>query len=315
MNISNTEFNLLRKHIYGLCGLIIGEGKEYLIVHRLKHLLIEKGCKSWTEFYNALRSGNESLREEVISAISTHETSFFRDNHPFNAIRKTVIPLLVKNKKPNRKIRIWCAASSTGQEPYTLSMIIHDLVNSCECKNTSLEDFDIIATDISKHVIEQARKGEFSELEISRGLPAQYGKYFKEKGSLWKVSESVKSLVTFQKLNLLDSFGALGKFDFVLCRNVLIYFDEKTKFKIVHRIHELLPDKGHLLLGATETLAGQTDRFVSVREGLVILYRKKNNFRAKDKIRKPIKIKNESGRSKRSGVVSGRVALLGGSIS
>ncbi len=275
MDISNKEFELLSKHIYGLCGLIIGEGKEYLVVNRLKHLLKNKGCKSWLEFYNALRSGNESLREEVISAINTHETSFFRDNHPFNAIRKTIIPNLVKIKKPNRKIRIWCAASSTGQEPYTLSMIIHDLVNSVGFKNIRLEDFDIVATDISKHVIEQARKGEFSKLEISRGLPAQYAKYFKEKGCRWKVSDSVKSLVTFQKLNLLDSFGPLGKFDFVLCRNVLIYFDEKTKLKIIHRIHALLPDKGPLLLGATETLAGQTNRFVSTLEGPVILYRKK----------------------------------------
>ena len=276
MELNKTEFDLLRKYIYSVCGLIIGEGKEYLIVHRLQHLLKEHNCKSWTEFYNLLSKSKGVLIEEVITAINTHETSFFRDIHPFNLIRDKVLPSLIKNKKKNKKIRIWCAAASTGQEPYTLSMIIHDLIESTVLKTVRHDDFSILATDISEKTIEKAREGLFTNLELSRGLPAKYKKYFSQESNQWKVSPSISSIVTFKKFNLLESFRILGQFDFVLCRNVLIYFDDKTKLDIVHRIHSVLPEDGCLLLGATESLAGQTDKFASEHAGIAVIYRKQN---------------------------------------
>ncbi|SMF04985.1 CheR family methyltransferase [Desulfovibrio gilichinskyi] len=281
MELSSTEFDLLRKHIYSVCGLIIGDGKEYLIVHRLQHLLNEHSCKSWTEFYNLLCKKKGLLHDEVITAINTHETSFFRDLHPFNLIRDNILPDLIKNKKKNKKIRIWCAAASTGQEPYTLSMVIHDLLESTPFNTVKHDDFSILATDISEKIIEKAKEGLFSNLELSRGLPAKYKKYFSQDNSQWKVSPLISSIVTFKRFNLLESFRILGQFDFVLCRNVLIYFDDKTKLDIVHKIHSVLPEDGCLILGATESLAGQTDKFASEHKGVAVLYRRKNkcNFR------------------------------------
>ncbi|WP_368854154.1 protein-glutamate O-methyltransferase CheR [Desulfovibrio sp. JC022] len=274
LKLDKNDFELLRKQIYRMCGLTISEGKEYLIQHRFKALYKSRNCRSWGEFYKLLVSGDIHFKEEAISAISTHETSFFRDNHPFTSIRNKVLPELLKNRRPGGKIKIWCAASSTGQEPYSLSMLIHEWTRTAGGGKLSPADFSIMATDISGPVIERAKEGLFSNLEKSRGLPSGYDKYFEKNGNSWQVDSAVKSLVTFKKFNLLDSFRSLGQFDFVMCRNVLIYFDDPTKIDIVHRIHDMLPDKGYLMLGATETLAGHTDRFTTEHMGAVILYRK-----------------------------------------
>ncbi|TIH16608.1 protein-glutamate O-methyltransferase CheR [Marinifilum sp. JC120] len=257
-----------------MCGLTISEGKEYLIQHRFKSLYKARNCRSWGEFYKLLVSGDTRFKEEAVSAISTHETSFFRDNHPFASIRNKVLPELLKSRRPGAKIKIWCAASSTGQEPYSLSMLIHEWTRAAGGGKISPVDFSILATDISGAVVDRAKEGLFSNHEKSRGLPSGYDKYFEKKGGRWQVDSSVKSLVTFKKFNLLDSFRSLGQFDFVMCRNVLIYFDDRTKIDIVHRIHDMLPDKGYLMLGSTETLAGHTDRYTTEHMGPVILYRK-----------------------------------------
>ncbi|WP_373682446.1 protein-glutamate O-methyltransferase CheR [Desulfovibrio sp. JC010] len=272
--LDKNDFELLRKQIYRLCGLTISEGKEYLIQHRFKALYNSRNCRSWHDFYKLLISGDTQFKEEAVSAISTHETSFFRDTHPFTSIRNKVLPEILKNRKFGSKIKIWCAASSTGQEPYSLSMLIHEWTKTVPGNKISPADFSILATDISGAVIERAKEGVFSNLEKSRGLLPGYDKYFEKKGSRWEVDPSVKSMVSFKKFNLLDSFRPLGQFDFVMCRNVLIYFDDATKVDIVHRIHDMLPDKGYLMLGSTETLAGHTDRFVTEHMGAVILYRK-----------------------------------------
>lgn len=274
LKLDKNDFELLRKQIYCMCGLTISDGKEYLIQHRFKFLYKSRNCRSWGEFYKLLVSGDIQFKEDAISAISTHETSFFRDNHPFNSIRNKVLPELLKNRKPGAKIKIWCAASSTGQEPYSLSMLIHEWARTVGRGKISPDDFSILATDISGSVIERAKDGFFSNLEKSRGLPSGYDKYFEKSRRGWQVQPSVQSLVTFKKFNLLESFRPLGFFDFIMCRNVLIYFDDPTKVDIVHRIHDMLPDKGYLLLGATETLAGHTDRFSTEHMGAVILYRK-----------------------------------------
>ncbi|WP_319778720.1 protein-glutamate O-methyltransferase CheR [Maridesulfovibrio sp.] len=274
VKLDKDNFDLLRKQIYRMCGLTISEGKGYLIEHRFKPLYQARNCRSWRDFYQLLLSGDVQFKEDAISAISTHETSFFRDNHPFVSIRNKILPELLKNRKAGAKIRIWCAASSTGQEPYSLSMLIHEWVRSLPGVKIRPSDFSILATDISGAVIERAQEGLFTNHEKSRGLPAGYDKYFEKSEGRWKVSPSVKSIVSFKKFNLLNSFRPLGQFDFVMCRNVLIYFDDATKVDIVHRIHDMLPDKGFLMLGSTETLAGHTDRFATEHMGAVLLYRK-----------------------------------------
>ncbi|WP_415716169.1 CheR family methyltransferase [Maridesulfovibrio sp.] len=276
IKLDRNDFELLRKQIYRMCGLIIADGKEYLIQHRFKALYNSRDCRSWRDFYQLLVSGDEQFKEEAVSAISTHETSFFRDNHPFVFIRNKVLPKLLENRRFGSKIKIWCAASSTGQEPYSLAMLIHEWARIVPRAKVSPDDFSILATDISGAVIDKAKDGYFTNHEKMRGLPAGYDKYFEKSGNGWMLQPAVKSLVTFKKFNLLDSFRPLGLFDFVLCRNVLIYFDDATKINIVHRIHDLLPDKGYLMLGATETLVGHTDRFETEHEGVVILYRKKS---------------------------------------
>ncbi|CCO25429.1 CheR family methyltransferase [Maridesulfovibrio hydrothermalis] len=276
MKIGKKEFDLLRQQIYRLCGLSIPDGKEYLIEHRFAPIFQDRGCKTWMEFYKLLQSSDVGFKDEIISAISTHETSFFRDNYPFTSIKQKVLPQLVNGRKSRRGIRIWCAASSTGQEPYSLAMLIHEFCNSPAQKNISPKDFSILATDISEKVLSKASNALFSKLDVDRGLPDGFTKYFKQEGRSWRLNEDVRSLVSFKKFNLLNSFNPLGKFDFVLCRNVLIYFDDATKVDIVHRIHALLPDNAYLMLGATETLSGHTDRFEAEHIGPVILYRKKN---------------------------------------
>ncbi len=273
MRVGDKEFDLIRKEIYGLCGLRIPDGKQYLIEHRFSSLFKNHECRSWMDFYELLCSGDISFKDEVISCISTHETSFFRDTHPFNSIRMKVLPKLVCERRMSTKIRVWCTAASTGQEPYSLAMLIHDFCKSSSAR-ISPSDFSILATDISGKVLDRASEGIFSKLEISRGLPAGYIKYFAKQQRNWKLNDDVRSIVTFKKLNLLNSFSSLGKFDFVMCRNVLIYFDDQTKVDIVHRIHSLLPNSGYLMLGSTETLSGHTDWFTPEHLGPVILYRK-----------------------------------------
>ena len=274
LQLDKNDFELLRKQIYRLCGLTISDGKEYLILHRFKNLYISRNCRSWRDFYQLLVSGDDQFKEEAVSAISTHETSFFRDNHPFTAIRSKVLPELLKKRKFGSKIKIWCAASSTGQEPYSLAMLIHEWARMVPRGKVRPDDFSILATDICGAVIDKAKEGHFTNHEKTRGLPPEYEKYFERSGNGWQLQPTVKSLVTFKKFNLLNSFRPLGQFDFVMCRNVLIYFDDATKVDIVHRIHDLLPNKGYLMLGATETLAGHTDRFEAEHAGAVILYRK-----------------------------------------
>ncbi len=278
--ISSHEFEALRKYIYKLCGLNITKGKEYLIIHRLAEIFKANGCKTWAEFHEKLvRDRKGALAEEVISAISTNETSFFRDSHPFESVRAKVFPQFLEKQRSARtrssgKVRIWCAASSTGQEPYSLAMLISEYANSSEGRGLDLSRVEIIATDISNKALEAARKGIYSTMDYSRGLPSNYRKYFKRKGSDWEVDPKIRAMVNFRKLNLVDSFSHLGDFDFVLCRNVLIYFDSETRLGIVNRIADMLGEDSYLLLGASEGIIGQTDHFVAEYVGPAILYRK-----------------------------------------
>ena len=286
MELTSQDFANLSKFVYKKCGIVVKKEKTYLIQQRLSPIVIAEGCKSFDEFYLKISKGcNNNLHDQIIVAITTNETSFFRDNHPFETFKKDVLPQIEKvilerkSKVPQRKgakIRLWCAASSTGQEPYCIAMIIYEYVQMVKSKGITIEDFEILATDISSKVLGQAIAGEFNEYEVLRGLPAAYKNRYFAKGSdgLWVIDEKIRDLVEFRRLNLMERFTMLGGFDIIFCRNVLIYFDDDAKRKILDQFFSMLSDDGYLFLGATESVYGLTDMFKSVRTNSTILYKK-----------------------------------------
>jgi len=195
------------------------------------------------------------LVKDVIEAMTTNETSFFRDLKPFDQFRDIIIPHLIKTRSATKKVRIWCAAASSGQEPYSLCMLIKE--NAAKLAGWN---FEIIGTDISTDILDIAKKGEYSQFEVQRGLPIQMlMKYFEQKGDRWALKSDIKSMVQYKYFNLLEPMTMLGKFDIIFCRNVLIYFDRDTKAKVLQNMAALMPDDGFVLLGGAETVLGVTD--------------------------------------------------------
>lgn len=284
MELTRTDFDNLRAYIRELCGLIIPDEKQYLITHRLSPLVATCGCASWAEFHARLTSGaGFALRDQIISAMTTNETSFFRDNHPFENFKNYILPYLAEQVIQRKcrmlqvqgpKVRIWSAASSTGQEPYTLAMLINEYAMVNRHRGIMAEDFGILATDISSRVLAQATAGEYSSLEIGRGLLTDFKKYFTVKGDKHVIEERIRKRVEFRKLNLTEPFQVLGTFDFIACRNVLIYFDDPTKRRILEQFHGMLSDGNYLMLGTSEGLYGLTDKYQAEQVGQTIIYRK-----------------------------------------
>jgi chemotaxis protein methyltransferase CheR len=207
-----------------------------------------------------------ALAAEVIEAMTTNETFFFRDKVPFDHFRDTIIPALMEARAREKRIRIWCAAASTGQEPYSLAMILKGM--GAQLAGYKVQ---ILATDLNGEVLERAREGIYSQFEVQRGLPIQQlVKYFEQVGERWQIAPELRDMVQFRPLNLLGDFRPLGTFDVVFCRNVLIYFDQATKTDVLDRMARQLPDDGYLLLGAAETVVGLTEMFkpVADRRGL-----------------------------------------------
>ena len=286
MEITDREFADITAYIYRICGLDINESKKYLVRQRLEPLLAAHGYASFTELSSALHGReNSHLKDQIISAITTNETSFFRDGHPFDSFRSHIVPTLaetvVKRKSQNYqrkgpKVRIWCAASSTGQEPYSLAMIFSDFVETNKHTGITLDDFSILASDISPKVLARAVTGEFSDLEVDRGMtPAGKNKYFNKLGSSWQVKPHLQQIVEFRRINLAEVFSNVGSFDIIFCRNVLIYFDDITKRKIFNQFSRMLCDRGLLVLGVTENLYGLSGDFESIRFGNSIFYQSK----------------------------------------
>lgn len=285
MDLTKDDFNKLSDFVYKKCGIVIKEEKTYLIKQRLEPLVQSTGCDSFAAFYRKLlQDHSHRIQDQIIVAITTNETYFFRDDHPFDAFKNFILPHLggvVRNRKKRdmarkgAKVRIWSAASSTGQEPYCLSMLISEYVQVNKYLGISAEDFEIMATDISSKVLAQAIAGEFGEFEIGRGLPPSVrDKYFIKDERKWIVKDEIKKLVEFRRLNLMEPFTMLGGFDVIFCRNVLIYFDDNAKRRIFDQFHSMLPDDGFLLLGASESTYGITDQFKSVRTKETIIYKK-----------------------------------------
>ena len=235
-----------------VAGISYATGKEYLIESRLNELALSLGYKDVKDIYQTIikKGVNLKLLNEIIDALTTNETYFFRDYHPFEALRTHILPELFKKREKEKKINIWSAACATGQEAYSIAMIL------LEYFSLYLQTYrvSILATDISKKCLEKAKKGVYNQIEINRGLPISFlVKYFKQDGAYWYIDEKVKKLIRFEKLNLLEaSRKLLERFDLIFCRYVLIYFSDEVKKKVLTDLWGLLNPGGYLILGATE---------------------------------------------------------------
>jgi len=256
--MKSEDFDLISDLLKRRSGLIITADKLYLLESRLVPLARKRGMNGLEDLVKALRfSPEEQLLLDVTEAMTTNESSFFRDINPFENFRKTVLPDLVEKRAAKKSIRIWCAACSTGQEPYSLAMYLRE-----EAAMLAGWRVEIVATDLSAEVLEKSRVGLYSQFEVQRGLPIQMlVKYFSQVNDLWQIDSTIRAMVKFQPINLLDSLSPLGGFDIVFCRNVLIYFDQETKGVVLKNISAQMPSDGYLFLGGAETVLGICDAF------------------------------------------------------
>ena len=275
LKIKPPEYETLRSFIKSECGINLGDNKAYLIETRLSDLVLEYGCNSYLEFYRKAEK-NPQLVERIIDAMTTNETLWFRDSNVWDVIAKDIIPGLTETVKSGKKVKIWFAACSTGQEVYTFLMLVNEYLEKINQKRL-FNLFDFIATDISPSVLFQAKSGRYSGIAISRGLPVFFkNKYFEEKGDIWIFDENLRKKVVFNKLNLQGSIKHLGRFNLVFCRNVLIYFSMETKKEIIQKIEAQMEPGSPLILGSTESLRDFSNKFEIVAEkNIVINYSKK----------------------------------------
>jgi chemotaxis protein methyltransferase CheR len=281
MELSRPVFDELRRLIHRLCGLVVAEDKAYLIRHRLGPVARAAGCRSFEALAQMLRgSEGAALHAPIVEAITTAETSFFRDPHVFEAFRCHLLPRLGEKVRGGAKVRLWCAAASTGQEPYSLAMLLHDYVAANRFRGVHASDFSILATDISERVLAIARAAEYGDRDAARGLtPALLARCFNRRGHVWVVRDPVRRLVEFRRLNLTAPLTDLPTFDAIFCRNLLIYFDLDTRQRVCRGLHGLMNDGGWLVLGAAENLYGVSDQFETLRLGDALVYRKAGEAR------------------------------------
>lgn len=251
------DYEYLRKILKERSGLDLAADKQYLVESRLLPLARKASLSGIGDLVQKMKNGAEALTVDVVEAMTTNETFFFRDKVPFDHLRETMIPALLQARAARRSMRIWCAAGSTGQEPYSIAMCLKEYGAALAGWRT-----EIIATDLSSEVLEKSRAGLYSQFEVQRGLPIQLlVKYFKQVGELWQISPDIRAMVQHRQLNLLQDFAHLGTFDVIFCRNVLIYFDQDTKIGVFARLAKQMEGDGFLALGAAETVVGLTDVF------------------------------------------------------
>ncbi len=258
-----SDYDFIRKLLKSRSGLVLAPEKHYLVESRLMPIARKHSLFNLTGLVAKLKGPDAAaLTVEVVEAMTTNESFFFRDKLPFEQFRDTVMPALMAAREGGRRIRIWCAAASTGQEPYSLAISLKEMGK--ELKGWRVE---ILATDISTEVLEKAKSGIYTQFEVQRGLPAlMLIKYFSQVGEMWQIAPEIRGMVKFMPLNLLDDFSHLGRFDLVFCRNVLIYFDQATKSAVLDRIADVSERDGYLVLGGAETVVGLTQRFKLIAE-------------------------------------------------
>jgi chemotaxis protein methyltransferase CheR len=252
-----SDYEFLRKLLKERSGLDLSSDKQYLVESRLIPLARRVGLNGIAELVAKIKAGSDALTSEVVEAMTTNETFFFRDKIPFDHLRQTILPALLQARASRRSLRIWSAASSSGQEPYSIAMCLKE--NAAALAGWRVE---ILATDLAQSVLEKSRAGIFSQFEVQRGLPIQMlVKHFTQVGELWQLNADIRAMVQHRQLNLLQDFSHLGTFDVIFCRNVLIYFDPETKAGIFERLAKALDPDGVMLLGAAESVVGITDAF------------------------------------------------------
>lgn len=271
------DFTFLSELVKTRSGLILTPDKSYLVESRLGPLARTEGLNSIDELLAVLRARrDERMIRAVSEAMLTNETFFFRDKTPFDLLKDDVLPLITKARTPGHRLRIWCAAASTGQEPYSIAMMLDQ-----SPRLTGGLPYEIVATDLSEKCLDRAKTGVYTQFEVQRGLPIQMLMgYFEKMGDSWRLNDRIRNLVQFKKQNLMEDLRGLGKFDVVFCRNVLIYFDQAAKRSVLERIAAQMPDDGQLILGAAETVIGVTEAFKpsAQKRGL---YSRNPEFRAR----------------------------------
>lgn len=262
MNANAENFKFVCDLVHRRAAILIETGKEYLVDARLAPIARAHGLASVDALVAKLRADEKGpLSHEVIEAMTTNETSFFRDIHPFETFRTKVLPPLIKARASTRSIRIWCAAASTGQEPYSIAMTIREYFPELATWNVQ-----IIATDINATVLARARTGVFRQLEVNRGLPASLlVKHFEKNGADWQIKANIRQMVSFQELNLLERWPLFTQQDVIFMRNVLIYFDMPTKKELLRRVRESLRDDGYFFLGGAETTMNLDNQLISMK--------------------------------------------------
>jgi chemotaxis protein methyltransferase CheR len=252
------DYDFLRSLLKQRSGLDLSADKQYLVESRLLPLARKAGLPGIAELVLKMKGGGaEALTKEVVEAMTTNETFFFRDKIPFDHLRETILPAMLQSRASRKSLRIWSAACSTGQEPYSIAMCLKERAQALSGWRV-----EIVATDLSQEVLEKSRAGIYSQFEVQRGLPIQLlVKYFTQIGELWQINSEIRGMVQHKQLNLLQDFSHLGKFDVIFCRNVLIYFDQETKINTFDRVAKVMEPDGMLMLGAAESVVGITNAF------------------------------------------------------
>ncbi len=255
------QFEFMRGFLKERSGLVLGDDKAYLLESRLTPVARKQGLKDLDELLSKVMLGTDAaLATAVTEAMTTNESFFFRDQKPFDLFRDTVIPHLAEHRANEKRFRVWSAAASSGQEPYSIGMLLQEAAARFPGWT-----HEIVGTDLSSEIIAKAKKGMYSQFEVQRGMPIQLlVKYFDKTGDQWQIKPNLQAMVQYKVYNLLHDLSSLGKFDVVFCRNVLIYFDQPTKKVVLENIAKLMPADGFLFLGGAETVLGITDQFAPV---------------------------------------------------
>ncbi len=276
IKIAPAELKIISQYIQQISGIYLDQSKSYLFETRLSSIAETQGCTSYQELcQKAQREPSKKIEREIIDAITTNETLFFRDKGPFELLQHKILPEVIdarSSKSPLKPaIKIWSAASSTGQELYSIAIVLKELL-----RETSGYNLSLLGTDISEAAIVQASYGKYNRFEIERGLDKKFlQKYFTLFGDSWKIKDEIRAMANFRKLNLMQPFTSLGKFDIIFCRNVAIYFTLEDRKRLFNKLAESLADDGYLIIGSTESLTGICPQFVPKRHLRSIFYQKK----------------------------------------
>jgi chemotaxis protein methyltransferase CheR len=277
--INDAEFELLKDYLHTVCGIDIPPEKRYLFVTRLTTLLSEMGCANFSQFYRRVNEKNEAeLRVRLVESMTTNETSFFRDEHPFETLQKKILPAIARKRVESvrytrPRIRIWSVGCASGEEPYSIAISVFEWLEGQE--GFARSDVSILAVDIYSDLIRNAQQATYDPDRIRKSLPPGIEeKYFRKRRFGVTVREDVRAMVSFAELNLSETFDHLGYFDVIFCRNVMIYFSIDLKKRIVEQFHKMLQPGGVLLMGASESLYHLSDRFRVVHEGQTTYYLK-----------------------------------------